>query len=244
MYIPNISSVVYSVLTSDTVLTGLVTSRDGRIRVADIQGEWHTLVRHYGLMALVVLVGLVFLVTIPLIGLFFCCCRCAGRCGARSQPFEKRYDPCRRHTHGFFLSCVTILIAFGVVCAFVTNEYLETGTRALPDDVHVSLSDTDLYLENTKKEVNNLLITNYGELESTLNTILHSDAGPADPRGKRRRNSARHADPRGVAIVSSIAQCEPSSRPGRFVLVERGVWFRVDLDLYFVSVSRVFSMCK
>ncbi|XP_046660141.1 prominin-like protein isoform X2 [Homalodisca vitripennis] len=152
---------------------GLVTSRDGRIRVADIQGEWHTLVRHYGLMALVVLVGLVFLVTIPLIGLFFCCCRCAGRCGARSQPFEKRYDPCRRHTHGFFLSCVTILIAFGVVCAFVTNEYLETGTRALPDDVHVSLSDTDLYLENTKKEVNNLLITNYGELESTLNTILH-----------------------------------------------------------------------
>ncbi|KAG8267021.1 hypothetical protein J6590_059804 [Homalodisca vitripennis] len=35
--------------------------------------------------------------------------------------------------------------------------------------------------------------------------------GPADPRGKRRRSSARHADPRGVAIVSTIAQCEPSS---------------------------------
>ncbi|KAG8297582.1 ATP-dependent DNA helicase Q4 [Homalodisca vitripennis] len=76
---------------------------------------------------------------------------------------------------------------------------------------------------------------------STLNTF---SAGPADPRGKRRRSSARHADPRGVAIVSTIAQCEPSSRPGRFLLVERGVWFRVDLDLYFVSVSRVFSMCK
>ncbi|KAG8323595.1 hypothetical protein J6590_001312 [Homalodisca vitripennis] len=73
---------------------------------------------------------------------------------------------------------------------------------------------------------------------------IESHAGPADPRGKRRRSSARHADPRGVAIVSTIAQCEPSSRPGRFVLVERGVWFRVDLDLYFVSVSRVFSMCK
>ncbi|KAG8291840.1 regulation of ligase activity protein [Homalodisca vitripennis] len=56
--------------------------------------------------------------------------------------------------------------------------------------------------------------------------------------------SAGPADPRGVAIVSTIAQCEPSSRPGRFLLVERGVWFRVDLDLYFVSVSRVFSMCK
>ncbi|KAG8263336.1 hypothetical protein J6590_035174 [Homalodisca vitripennis] len=59
-------------------------------------------------------------------------------------------------------------------------------------------------------------------------------AGSADPRGKRRRSSARHADPRGVAIVSTIAQWELSSRPGRFVLVERGVWFRVDLD-FFIS---------
>jgi len=152
---------------------GIVYSRDSNIRVADIQGEWRALVRHYGLMALVVLVGLVFVVVMPLVGLFFCCCRCAGRCGARSQPFEKRYDPCRRHTHGFFLSCITILIAFGVVCTFVTNEYLETGTRGLPEDIHLSLTDTDLYINNTKKEVNNLLVTNYGELETTLNTILH-----------------------------------------------------------------------
>ncbi|XP_054282526.1 prominin-like protein isoform X2 [Macrosteles quadrilineatus] len=154
---------------------GIIRTRptDGRLDVADIQEEWRALVRHYGLLALVVLVGLVFVVVVPVVGLFFCCCRCAGRCGARSQPFEKRYDPCRRHTNGFFLSCITIMIAFGVVCAFVTNEYLETGTRSLPNDLKTSLTDTDLYLNNTKKEVNNLLVTNYGELETTLNTILH-----------------------------------------------------------------------
>lgn len=40
---------------------------------------------------------------------------------------------------------------FGVVCAFVTNKYLQTGANGLPEDIRTSLRDTDLYLNNTKK---------------------------------------------------------------------------------------------
>lgn len=40
---------------------------------------------------------------------------------------------------------------FGVVCAFVTNEYLQHGTKNLPNDIRSSIHDTDLYLNNTKK---------------------------------------------------------------------------------------------
>lgn len=39
---------------------------------------------------------------------------------------------------------------FGVVCAFVTNEYLQHGTKNLPNDIRSSIHDTDLYLNNTK----------------------------------------------------------------------------------------------
>uniref|UniRef100_T1GIW2 Uncharacterized protein n=1 Tax=Megaselia scalaris TaxID=36166 RepID=T1GIW2_MEGSC len=31
----------------------------------------------------------------PIIGLCFCCCRCAGACGARTQPFDKKHDTCK-----------------------------------------------------------------------------------------------------------------------------------------------------
>lgn len=161
------------VLPGEVYPEGFIYVRNGKIEIADLESEWRTLLNHYGLMLVVIISGLSFIVIMPLAGLLFCCCRCAGRCGSRSQPFEKRYDPCRRHTHGFFLSGITILIMFGVVCAFVTNEYLENGTQSLPKDIRTSLRDTELYVNNTKKEVNNLLITNFAELDSTLNEILH-----------------------------------------------------------------------
>uniref|UniRef100_A0A1B6EEW6 Prominin-like protein n=1 Tax=Clastoptera arizonana TaxID=38151 RepID=A0A1B6EEW6_9HEMI len=161
------------VLQGEAYPEGLITVRNGNLRIADFREEWRTLIQHYGLMMIVVIAALLFVIIMPFIGLFFCCCRCAGRCGSRSQPFEKRYDPCRRHTHGFLLSGVTILIMFGVVCAFVTNEYMECGSQGFPDDLRIALKDTDLYINNTKKEVNNLLITNFNELEFTLNASLH-----------------------------------------------------------------------
>ncbi|RZF46662.1 hypothetical protein LSTR_LSTR002525 [Laodelphax striatellus] len=144
-----------------------------QLKVADLQTEWRAFVSHYGVMLCVIGAACLFVVVMPVAGLLFCCCRCAGRCGARTQPFDKRYDPCKRHTIGFLLSGVTILIMFGVVCAFVTNEYLEEGAQNLPENIRTSLRDTELYLNNTKLEVNNLLITNFNELNTTLNRILH-----------------------------------------------------------------------
>jgi len=39
---------------------------------------------------------------------------------------------------------------FGVVCAFVSNEYLEDGVKELPSNVKKSLNDTRLFINNTK----------------------------------------------------------------------------------------------
>ena len=39
---------------------------------------------------------------------------------------------------------------FGVVCAFVTNEYMEDGTQKLPSRLRNSINDTKMYLSNTE----------------------------------------------------------------------------------------------
>lgn len=67
-----------------------------------------------------------------------------------------------------------IIIRFGVVCAFVTNEYMQEGTRELPTNAKTSLKDVKLYLTTTKQEIDNLLKTNPEELEITLNNILQA----------------------------------------------------------------------
>lgn len=128
---------------------------------------------HYLFLLLVALIGVILGAVVPFSGLLFCCCRCAGKCGARTQPFDKKYDMCKRHFYAFILSSVTVVIMFGVVCAIVTNEYMEEGAENFPKTFRTSLRDTKLYLNNTKKEVNTLLITNFGELDSVLSRLLH-----------------------------------------------------------------------
>nr|KAF7422029.1 hypothetical protein H0235_009865 [Vespula pensylvanica] len=100
--------------------------------------------------------------------------RCAGQCGGRIQPFDKKHDHCRKIMLSIILIGVATIILFGVVCAFVTNEYMEIGTAELPNNVKTNLKDVMLYLATTKREINTVLKTNYGELEITLNNILQA----------------------------------------------------------------------
>ncbi|XP_063234442.1 prominin-1-A isoform X3 [Bacillus rossius redtenbacheri] len=152
----------------------VVAMNESRVDARFAQLHWKLLVQHYAGLVGVAAAGLVFAVVLPLVGLAFCCCRCCGRCGARSEPFEKRRDPCRRVALGVLLSAVTIVVLFGVVCAFVTNQYLEEGVNSYPRKLRTGLQDAELYLDNTDKEFQTYLVTNFGELRSTLLSALSS----------------------------------------------------------------------
>lgn len=63
---------------------------------ADPVKEWKMYVKHYGILTSIGLLSLIVAAILPCIGLLFCCCRCAGHCGARSEPFDKKHDHCRK----------------------------------------------------------------------------------------------------------------------------------------------------
>jgi prominin 1 len=88
----------------------VVVQDDGSVQLAPLEMEWRTLLAHYAGVVAVLAVGLLFAVLMPFVGFVFCCCRCCGRCGARSQPFEKRRDPCRRIGFGIMLAAITVII--------------------------------------------------------------------------------------------------------------------------------------
>uniref|UniRef100_A0ABD2WAD6 Prominin-like protein n=1 Tax=Trichogramma kaykai TaxID=54128 RepID=A0ABD2WAD6_9HYME len=147
---------------------------DGELVLADPASEWRELLTHYGALGAVAFAGLLLAALLPCVGLFFCCCRCAGRCGARSAPFDKKHDHCRKVVLSFLLiGCATVLL-FGVVCAFATNEYMQEGTRELPRAAATSLRDLRTYLQATKSQIETLLKFNYDELELALNSILRA----------------------------------------------------------------------
>ncbi|CAL7934952.1 unnamed protein product [Xylocopa violacea] len=136
--------------------------------------EWRIVVTHYGGLAGLAFVGLLLAAILPCVGLFFCCCRCAGHCGARSQPFDKKHDHCRKVMLSMVLIAVATIILFGVVCAFVTNEYMQDGTKELPNNVKTSLKDVKHYLNRTAEQITKLLVDNHDELRINLNNVLQA----------------------------------------------------------------------
>lgn len=164
---------INTILKDQAYPEGFLQVVDGNtIQLADVRTEWAVYYRHYGPTLAVLLTVALLGLLLPLAGLLFCCCRCTGRCSARTQPFDKRYDFCRRHIYGSLLCALTVLVSFGVVCAFVTNENLEEGAHNLGRELRTSLSDVDLYVNNTKVEVNHLLINNFNEFDRSITKIL------------------------------------------------------------------------
>lgn len=68
--------------------------------------QYYDLLKKYWLIIIIAVVTVIAALLMPLIGLCFCCCRCAGACGGRSQPFDKKHDTCRRFMLGFCLLLV------------------------------------------------------------------------------------------------------------------------------------------
>merc|ERR1719334_3080119 len=90
--------------------------------------HWQDLLLQYIGVLTIALFGIFLALLLPVIGFFFCCCRCAGRCGAYPDShYDKKSDAYKRFFTGILLSTFVIAAMFGAVCAFVTNHYTFTG---------------------------------------------------------------------------------------------------------------------
>ncbi|XP_055708127.1 prominin-like protein isoform X5 [Phlebotomus papatasi] len=138
--------------------------------------QYGDLAKHYWAILVVVALAALIIVLTPIIGFCFCCCRCAGACGGRSQPFDKKHDTCRRVFLGLFLICAGTGIVFGVVVAFVTNSYMQQGVENATVSAREAVDDTRLFLKTTSSEINHLLVRNYNELSNDLHQMLNETA--------------------------------------------------------------------
>nr|VZI39808.1 unnamed protein product [Spirometra erinaceieuropaei] len=78
--------------------------------------------RHFPGYTACVVFGVLFIVFVPITGLFFCCLRCCQRCGGRVKLMDRRKDPCRRVTYTVFLAFITTLQLVAIVFAFINYQ--------------------------------------------------------------------------------------------------------------------------
>ncbi|XP_065156692.1 prominin-like protein isoform X3 [Atheta coriaria] len=122
-----------------------------------------------------------FAVCMPFCGFCFCCCRCC--CGSDEiKHTEKNRDLCKKIIYSTLMIGMGTLLLFGVVCSFVSNEHMQTGTDELSANLRVAVSDTRKYFNETNSHLEMLLNRNYRQLSKVLlktlsesSTILYEE---------------------------------------------------------------------
>ncbi|XP_045477770.1 prominin-like protein isoform X2 [Harmonia axyridis] len=167
----NITKIFIKTILKDAIPKNVFSVRDNQV-VVNAEDKVFDLILQYSLVILICLIVVLLGAVMPVCGLFFCCCRCCGRCGARSRPYDKKHDLCRRiYLATLLIVCGTLLV-FGVVCAFVTNARLQDGFESLPHDIRTSVQDTDKFLNNTNNEIDILLKKNFREFSDNIKNSL------------------------------------------------------------------------
>lgn len=143
-----------------------------------ITSHWQdVLLQYIGLLTTAVF-GIILALIIPLYGFCFCCCRCAGKCGAYPDThYDKKSDACKRVTLGVILSFFVIAVLFGTVSSFVTNQYTYSGWQEVSEKVDTSLEDAGGYFQHTGESIETLLVVNFAEMEEVIGDVL-DDSGP------------------------------------------------------------------
>ncbi|XP_018571677.1 prominin-like protein isoform X3 [Anoplophora glabripennis] len=163
------------VLEPDFLMDGLVTVKNGNINF-QTDAQISEILKYYWGVLLVVAILVFLAILIPTCGLFFCCCRCCGNCGARSQPCDKKRDLCKKILQGTLLIILGTALLFCVVCAFSSNQQLQDGVDGLPKHLQNARLDTDTYLDSTKDQARHLLVTNYQEFSEVFSNTMNKSS--------------------------------------------------------------------
>uniref|UniRef100_A0A6I8R112 Prominin 1 n=1 Tax=Xenopus tropicalis TaxID=8364 RepID=A0A6I8R112_XENTR len=101
--------------------------------------------------------GLLFLLLMPLVGLCFCMCRCCDNCGGEMHQRQKKNGDCQRGCYATFLFVTTLLISVGVICAYAANQNLTNQIRGSKKLVQTNFKDLKTLLNDTPMQIDYVL---------------------------------------------------------------------------------------
>ncbi|XP_068448945.1 prominin-1-A isoform X8 [Clinocottus analis] len=102
-------------------------------------------------------VGLLFAVLVPMIGLFFCMCRCCDNCGGEMHQRQRKNADCRRGLLGTLLFSTSLVITIGVLCAYSANQNLSSQVKNIRRLVNSNMRDLHTFANDTPMQIDYLI---------------------------------------------------------------------------------------
>lgn len=102
-------------------------------------------------------VGLLFAILMPIVGLFFCMCRCCDNCGGEMHQRQRKNADCRRGLLGTLLFSTSLVITIGVLCAYAANQNLSSQVKNIRRLVNSNMRDLHTFANDTPMQIDYLI---------------------------------------------------------------------------------------
>ncbi|EGW10412.1 Prominin-1 [Cricetulus griseus] len=106
------------------------------------------------------ILGLLFIILMPLVGCFFCMCRCCNKCGGEMHHRQKQNEPYRRKCLAVSLLVICLLmrqVNLGIMYSFVANHQVRTQIKRTQKLAESNFRDLQVFLSETPKQIDYIL---------------------------------------------------------------------------------------
>ncbi|KAL4641783.1 prominin-1-A-like [Arapaima gigas] len=100
--------------------------------------------------------GALFVLLMPLVGLCFCMCRCCENCGGEMHQRQRKNDNCKRTFLASGLFTTSVFIMVGVLCAYSANQNLTSQLKGVRRLVNSNMRDLQTFANQTPLQIDYL----------------------------------------------------------------------------------------
>ncbi|XP_011601630.2 prominin-2 isoform X1 [Takifugu rubripes] len=121
-------------------------------------------------------IGILYIVLMPLVGFFLACCRCCGNCGGKMYQKQTSSVHCRRRTLYWSLFLTTIVILIGNICMFQSNKALNENIDQGPLNLNRTINNIRTFLSSVPQQFNHVVDESYRTIQEVEGNL--DDIGP------------------------------------------------------------------
>ncbi|KAJ8262427.1 hypothetical protein GJAV_G00166350 [Gymnothorax javanicus] len=137
-------------------------------KIGLIQDEYQKAIYYEMGFIVCAVLGLLFLLLMPLVGLCFCMCRCCDNCGGEMHQRQRKNAGCKRGFFSTLLFTTSIFITIGVLCAYAANQNLSSRLKGIRKLVNSNMRDLHMFVNQTPTQINYLL----GQYTTAKNQVV------------------------------------------------------------------------
>uniref|UniRef100_A0A671KFA0 Prominin-1-A-like n=1 Tax=Sinocyclocheilus anshuiensis TaxID=1608454 RepID=A0A671KFA0_9TELE len=100
--------------------------------------------------------GVIFVLFMPVVGLFFCVCRCCENCGGEMHQRQKKNGDCLRGFYMATLMATSVFLTVGVMIAYAANQNITNQIKSTRRLVSTNIRDLKSFANHTPVQIDYL----------------------------------------------------------------------------------------